>query len=805
MFLNHLKIAFRALGRGKIYTILNITGLALGLACFGFISAWVLNELSYDRFHEKHDRIYRLTGEVKTDSETFDHAVTSPPMAAALQRDFPEVENAVRLDKNDCIVRRGDKQFLEDGVLFTDPSFFEIFSYRLTRGNATTALNDPYSLVLTESMARKYFGDENPLGQQMTLFVYDPGGQGAPYTVTGVLPDPPQNAHFTFNFLGSFNTMYAAMPEAATSEWLWFWNGYYTYLLLKPGTDPAQLQQKLPAFADRYLGEKMHELNMFYKFSLQPISAIHLHSDLRYEIQATGSIDAVYIFATVGLFILLIACINYMNLATARSLGRAREVGVKKVVGARPIQLIRQFLVESILLAFLALLASQLLMELAQPLMTQLTGKPVALIFSPQLLLLMVLVTLLAGLFAGCYPAFFIAAFKPVEVLKGAFKSTAAGISLRQALVVFQFVIATVLLAGMGVINAQMDFIRSKDLGFKRDALVTLDVNGYAEVQRGMEAFRNDLLANSTVEGVTTSRGLIVNGLSNGHIETVDNAGAAISSSMYRLEVGLEYLSVYGINLLAGRDFDPAIPTDTAEAFIVNRAAVEMLGWGDPAQAIGKPFKRGNMSGRVIGVARDFHFASLHKPVEPVSISLTSPRRFSRITLRIRSERLAETLTFIRQTWQTHFPEALYQLNFMNDRLNQQYRQEQQFRDIFQMFVVISLIIAGLGLFGLASYAVTQRVKEIGIRKVLGAPVSRIILLVSRDFLKLVILACIIACPLAYWIMNRWLQDFAYRAEIGPGVFLLAAAAAIVVAALTISYQSIRAALADPVKALRSE
>ncbi|MCB0316626.1 MAG: ABC transporter permease, partial [Calditrichaeota bacterium] len=257
MFLNHLKIAFRALGRGKIYTILNITGLALGLACFGFISAWVLNELSYDRFHEKHDRIYRLTGEVKTDSETFDHAVTSPPMAAALQRDFPEVENAVRLDKNDCIVRRGDKQFLEDGVLFTDPSFFEIFSYRLTRGNAATALNDPYSLVLTESMARKYFGDENPLGQQMTLFVYDPGGQGAPYTVTGVLPDPPQNAHFTFNFLGSFNTMYAAMPEAATSEWLWFWNGYYTYLLLKPGTDPAQLQQKLPAFADRYLGEKM--------------------------------------------------------------------------------------------------------------------------------------------------------------------------------------------------------------------------------------------------------------------------------------------------------------------------------------------------------------------------------------------------------------------------------------------------------------------------------------------------------------------------------------------------------------------
>lgn len=700
MFLNHLKIAFRALRRGKIYTALNVTGLALGLACFGFISAWVLNELSYDRFHEKHDRIYRLAGQVKTDSETFDQAVTSPPMAEALRQDFPEVENTVRLDMSDCIVRRGEKQFIEDGVLFTDPSFFEIFSYRLSRGNAATALEDPYSLVLTESMARKYFGDENPLGQPITLFVYDPGGEGAAYTVTGVMPDPPQNAHFTFNFLGSFSTMETAFSGALTSELRWFWNGYYTYLLLTPGADPAQLVQKLPGFADRYLGEKMRELNMYYAFSLQPLSDIYLHSDLRYEIQATGSIDAVYIFTTIGLFILLLACINYMNLATARSLGRAKEVGVKKVVGARPGQLIRQFLIESALIAFLALIAARLLMELAQPLLAQLTGKPVAFIFSPQLLLLMVLVTLFAGLFAGCYPAFFITAFKPVQVLKGAFKSTAAGISLRKALVVFQFMIATVLLTGLGVINAQMDFIRHKDLGFERGALLTLDVNGYAGVQRGIEGFRNDLLANRAVEGVTTSRGLIVNGLSNSYIETINGAGKTVSSSMFRLQVGPEYLAVYGIGLLAGRDFDPAIPTDTTEAFIVNQAVVGMLGWGDPAQAIGKPFKRGSMEGRVIGVVRDFHFTSLQKPVEPVAITLTASREFSRITLRIRMEQMEETLAFIRRTWEGHFPEALFQFGFMNDRLDKQYEQQQQFGAIFRVFVAISLIIAGLGCSG---------------------------------------------------------------------------------------------------------
>lgn len=794
MLKNYWKITIRNLLKNKVYALINILGLAIGLAGFIIISTYIKNELSFDRFHKNANRIYRPVEIQHHPGVGTQHvAVTMGPLAPALANDFPEILSAARIRPHgNFLLSYGDKRFYEEAAA-ADPAIFEIFTIPFSSGDPATALAAPNSMVLTRTLAEKYFGDANPLGEMISYGPYE-------CQVTGVIDDYPENSHLHFEMLLSFSTI------ENEYSWLnsWHSNSMATYILLREGASAQALEAKFPEFLNKYIEEE----KLTFELYLQPLLDVHLRSDhIIYQTYNyhRGDIQSVYIFSLIALFILLIACINYMNLATARSLGRAREVGVKKVVGARPIQLIRQFLVESILLAFLALLASQLLMELAQPLMTQLTGKPVALIFSPQLLLLMVLVTLLAGLFAGCYPAFFIAAFKPVEVLKGAFKSTAAGISLRQALVVFQFVIATVLLAGMGVINAQMDFIRSKDLGFKRDALVTLDVNGYAEVQRGMEAFRNDLLANSTVEGVTTSRGLIVNGLSNGHIETVDNAGAAISSSMYRLEVGLEYLSVYGINLLAGRDFDPAIPTDTAEAFIVNRAAVEMLGWGDPAQAIGKPFKRGNMSGRVIGVARDFHFASLHKPVEPVSISLTSPRRFSRITLRIRSERLAETLTFIRQTWQTHFPEALYQLNFMNDRLNQQYRQEQQFRDIFQMFVVISLIIAGLGLFGLASYAVTQRVKEIGIRKVLGAPVSRIILLVSRDFLKLVILACIIACPLAYWIMNRWLQDFAYRAEIGPGVFLLAAAAAIVVAALTISYQSIRAALADPVKALRSE
>ncbi|NUO82443.1 ABC transporter permease, partial [candidate division KSB1 bacterium] len=735
MFANYLKIALRTLLRGKTYTALNVFGLAIGLTCFGLIAAWVMHELSYDRFHKKHERIYRIAGNVKTDAETFDQAVTAPPMAEALKQDYPEVENAVRLYMNDCIVRYGEKQFLEERVLLADQSLFDMFDYRLSAGDLRTALREPYSLVLTQSLAEKYFGAENPLGKTMTLYLLDPSGNGAPYKITGVMPNPPRNAHFTFNMLGSFNTFETANPQARTSEWRYFWNGFYTYVLLKEGVDPKAFERKLPDYAERYLGEKMRELKMFYIFALQPLADIHLHSRLRYEIQPTSSMSTVYIFATVGLFILLIACINYMNLTTARSLGRAKEVGVKKVLGAVKPQLLRQFLVESTFVAALALGLSIILMELLQPFFFDLTGKALAPFFSNKLLLLLAGTTLLVGLLSGLYPAFFISMFRPAQVLKGSFKSSKSGIALRKGLVVVQFAIAIVLLVGIGVVKAQIDFIRNKDLGFNKEELLILNVNGFSEVQNGIQPFRDELRSNPSITGVTISRGLIVGGLSNSHVETVDGSGKSVSTSIYRHQVGYDYLEVYGMKLVAGRNFSPQTPGDTVgSVYIVNEAAVRVLGWNDPQQALGKPFRSGSVSGTVIGVVQDFHFTTLQERIEPVAISPTRPNQFSRISVRLNTARVAATIKFIEQAWRKHFPTALLQHSFFDERLERQYQAEKLFGKIFTVFVVLSLALAGLGLFGLAAYAAEQRTKEIGIRKVLGASVANVIGLLSKDF-----------------------------------------------------------------------
>ena len=720
-------------------------------------------------------------------------------MAKALVRDYPEIDDAVRLDMRDCIVRYDNKQFNEDGVLFTDQSFFKIFDYSLNQGDITTALREPNSIVLTESIAQKYFGAENPLGKTMTLYQYDPGGNGAPYKVTGVTPDPPQNAHFTFTILGSFNTYEAIVPEVRE---FWFENSYYTYLLLKEGVDPKVLEAKLPDFAERYMGDRMREFNMFYTYSLQPLADIHLNSHLRYEIQATGSLNTVYIFATIGLFILLIACINYMNLATARSLSRGKEVGVRKVLGAAKSQLLRQFLVESTIVSAVAFTIALLLVELLQPAFFTLTQKHLEQLFSTELLLLMTTVTLFIGLLSGLYPAFFISSVGAANVLKGNFKSTATGILTRKGLVVLQFSITIVLLIGIAVVKSQTDFVRSKDLGFDKDALLVLNVNGFAQVQNGIQPFKDELLANSNITGITISRGLIVGGLGNSLVGTIDGNGRAVSTSIYRHMVGLDYIDVYKMKISAGRNFSRA---DSLGGYIVNEAVVRTFDWGEPEDALGKPFIRGRGQGRIIGVVEDFHFSSLQNAIEPVALSLTRPNRFSRISVRLETANLAKTMEFVEQGWVKHFPAALFEYSFMDERLDRQYRQEKLFGNIFMTFVVLSLAIACLGLFGLAAFAAQQRTKEIGVRKVLGATVVNVVALLSKDFVNLVLFANLIAWPVAWFIMTRWLENFAYHIGIEWWMFTLAGGLALVIALLTVSTQAIRAALANPVEALRYE
>ena len=802
MSYNYLKTAFRNLKRQPLYTLITVSGLGIGIACFGLIAAWVLNELSYDKFNENHDRIVRLVGKVTTDAESFDQAVTSPPMAAALVKDYPEVEAATRLSDRQAIVRHGDQQFDEDNIMFADPGFFDIFSYHLSMGDERTALAAPYNIILTQSMAKKYFGTENPVGRSLTIFQFDTTGQGASYTITGVMPDPPQNAHIVFNFLASFSTYETAVPMSRVSEGRWFWNGFYTYLLLRKPSDRTSLEAKLPGFAERYLGERMREMRMFYTFSLQPLDDIHLHSHLRYEIQRTGDINTVMIFATIGVLVLMIACINYMNLATARALGRAKEVGVKKMLGAARGDLIRQFLLEALIMALLALSVAFLLMAMARPFVSELTGKPLDNIFSGSTIALVIGTTLAAGLFSGLYPALFLSSFKPMNIVKS-WKSSSTGVIVRKGLVILQFTVSIVLLVGIGVVWDQMNYIRSKDLGFNKEELLTLNQNGFSEVNEGIEAFRQELLSNPGVKGVATSRGLIVGGLSNAHIETVDGKGQPVSTSIYQHQIGLHYLDVYQMKLLAGREF---VPTDTGSAYIVNEAAVKNFGWGTPAEAIGKQFSSGEGEHqKVIGVVKDFHFSSLENPIDPVALSLEWPGRFSRISVRLSTAHLDETIAFIEKTWKAHFPKALLQYSFMNERLDNQYKSEKIFGKVFLTFVALSLIVACLGLFGLASFATEQRVKEVGIRKVLGASIPGVIGLLSGDFLKLVLISFVVACPLAYIAMARWLENFAYRIDMGPGIFVLAGLFAFGIAFVTVSVQAVRAALTNPVAALRYE
>jgi putative ABC transport system permease protein len=805
MFRNFFLTGFRSLLKNKGYTILNMAGLAAGLICFAFIAAWVTDELSYDRFNAKAERIVRVAGKVTTETESFDHAVTSVPMASALKQDFPEVENTVRIDKNDAIaVRNGTKHFVEDKILLTDPSFFDVFSYKLSEGDVKTALNAPYNIILTESMAKKYFGNDDPVGKSLMILLYDSTRAGALYKITGVMPDPPSNAHFSFNFLASFKTLEHSEPTSRTAEG-WGNNGYYTYLLLKNKNDINALQSKLPAFAERHIGEKMKEWKMKYDFILQPLTSIHLNSNRRYEIEPTGSSQYIFIFGTIGIFILLIAGINYMNLATARSVQRAKEVGVKKVLGAQKGQLVMQYIVEAIIVSMASLLIALLLCRLLQPMMEELTGKTISIFHLKGLLVFLVAIAFLLGLISGTYPAFFLTAYKPINVFKGSTRQTAGAVWLRKALVITQFTISVVLISGILVVNSQLSYIQHKDLGYKKDALLALKVNGSPDVVPKYESFKNSILSTPLVSGVTTSNSLLGAGLGNSGAKTVNGEGKSIVTSIYRLKVDQDYIDVHQMKMIAGRNFSKNIISDTS-SYILNEAAVKAFGWGSPENAINKPFSMGGDGGRVVGVVNDFHFNSLQHAVEPLVILPRMPRNgFSQITMLIDMNKPAEAIKLIEENWKKYFPAYDLEYSFLDKKLQEQYRSEERFGKFFLYFSVLSLMIACLGLFGLTAYATQQRTKEIGVRKVLGASVRGIVTMISKDFLRLVLIAAIIAFPLAWWVMNKWLNDFAYRVHIGWWVFVIAGSIALLIALFTVSFQAIKAAIVNPMKSLRTE
>lgn len=804
MFLTYLKQVYRSLIKNRTYSLLNIIGLSASLTCFAFIAVWVNDELSYDKFNKNYDRIFRLISLEKTESGIYESAVSSAPMAIALENDYPEVERTVRLDMREEIVERRGTQILQPNILIADPSFFQIFSHPLTTGNTTTALSEPYSVILTESTAKKYFGNTNPMGQTLKIYMFDTG-YGASYKVTGIMPDAPKNAHFTFTMIVSFKTAEIANPDILRADG-WGDASFYTYVLLKKGIDYRVFSNKITQFYKKYVGGRAKLWSLIYFYKLQPLSDIHLRSHLQYEIAPTGNINNVYIFSTIGFFILLLAGINYINLATAGAASRAKEVSIKKVLGAGRNRLITQYTLEAIVTTFVSFAFSLSFCILLKPLFFQITDKDLSPLSSPMLIFFIAVVALLLGLLSGIYPALIISGFKPVNILKGSFKSGGKGTLLRKSLVTAQFTITLVLITGIIIIYSQMSYIQHKDLGFKKDGLVFLRVNGNIDVIKGYLSFKNTLTASPLISGVTTSNSLIGGAaLGTGVSETVDINGNPLQVNTARLRVDTNYLQVYGIKLLTGSNFNSTSFVDSVTPIILNESSVKKFGWKNPETAIGKPFNIGNRKGVVTGVVKDFHFNSLHEPIQPLALLPLNQGYFSRITLRANVSNTSGVIALLTSAWRKYFPSAMLDYNFLDKQIWESYQDEQRFSKIFSCFSLLSLLIACLGLYGLISYATLQRAKEIGIRKVLGASVNGIVTLLTKDFLKLVLLSLVIAVPVAWYAMQSWLQDFAYRINISWWMFALAGALVILIALITVGFQTIKAAMANPVKSLRTE
>lgn len=801
MFNNYLKIAIRNIRKHRGYTFINVAGLAVGMACCILIMLYVFDELSYDKFHENHDRIYRVTRKWYNQDGIINLHLghVAPPVAPLMENDFPEIEHAVRIiQMGRTLIGRNSQFYEETRFFFAEADVFDVFTYPMAAGNPGTALQNPFSLVITEEMADKFFGDENPMGKQLQIQV---GPQKADMMVTGVLENMPRNSHFHADFLGSFETFAAVAGEEELREWSS--NNYATYLLMPEGYDINRLESQLDPFIDRHLDQGASERT---KLELQALTDIHLHSHLDSEIEANGNITYVYVFSIIALFVLLIACINFMNLATARSAGRAREVGMRKVVGAQRGQLIRQFLSESVLMSLVALVFALGLVYLVLPVFNQLIGRNLSFNIIDNILLFagLFLTAVVVGLLAGIYPAIYLSAFKPVRVLKSRMDSQRKGISFRTVLVVFQFAVSIILIISIGVVSDQLEYVQTKSLGFNEEHVVVLPAS--RAMTQHLDDFKSRLLSNPNILNVSAAKRVPSGRL-------LDSSGARLISGetsqpitfrIARLLVDYDYIPTFKMELAAGRNFSREMGTDTEQAFIINETAVRRIGWGSPEEAVGQAFGYGRMEGRIIGVVKDFHFESLHQQISPILMHLAS-FDLNQIAVRLSPQNIPQTLAVLKGIWEEMRPNYPFSYYFIDENFDQQYKAEAGLQRIFSYFAFLSVFIGCLGLFGLAAYSAERRTKEIGIRKVLGASAGGVVVLLSKEFTKWVLLANIFAWPAAYIILSQWLQNFAYRSGLHLETFLSAGFLAWMIAFLTVSYQAVRAALTDPASALKYE
>jgi putative ABC transport system permease protein len=801
MFKNYLTVAWRNILRSKAYSALNILGLAVGLAVFILIMLFVRTELGYDRYHTNAHNIYRVVqeqpGNVYLGSNVF--AVTPGPLAAAMVQDFPEVLKATRIDDwSDVLVTIGEKSFLEKKIHWADPQTFDIFSFPIVRGDAASALKDPYSVLLSERAARRLFGDADPIGRTAVFKAFE---MDTEFKVAGVFRDIPANSHFTMDIVAPFETMGAIQKTDLTR---WGSNSYYTYILLKDGADPRALEAKLVPFIAKYEAERgwRHD-DQHSRYFLQSLTSIHLHSRANFEFAAVGDSRFVLLFASIAVLVLVIACVNYMNLATARSLKRAKEVGLRKVVGAGRGQLVRQFLGDAMVLTFMALLLAVGLVLAALPAFRAFVERDIA--FNPfrdiALMPGLVLLAAVVGAVAGSYPALFVSAFRPVAALKGTGASRAKGKGLRNGLIVFQFAASIALIICTVGVRSQLAFIRNTDMGYDREQILVLTPRG--GVRTDLEAFKNELRRNPSVVSVASSSCLPNNVTSNTNANWPGRP-EDLRLPIYLIEADYDFPELYGLELVRGRSFSRDFPTDAGGAFLINEAARKALGWDDP---VGREFShwgRKPKTGRIVGLLKDFHMHSLHLSIMPLYIFL-DPARENRVSVKIRGGDIPATLAFVRKTWERFAPEYPFEYTFFDEIFDRAYRVERRLGTMFSVFAGLAVLIACLGLLGLAAFTAEQKTKEIGIRKVLGASSSGVVVLLSRDFMKWVIAANLVAWPVGYFAMRSWLRNFAYRTSLTVPMFVGAALAAFLIAAATISVQTYRAAAADPARSMRYE
>lgn len=797
MIKNLVLVALRNLKRDKWYSLLNILGLAIGISFSLLLIFYIIDELSYDRYNEKADRIYRVNAYVKeADKDTMRWAITPFPMAEALSKDYPEVEEAVRFfgagGGSDIMYKNGDQRLYENKVFFADSNVFKVFTHKFMEGSPQTALVAPNSMVLTQSVAEKFFGkNKSYVGKTLENV------NGDVYKITAVIKDVPKNSHLLFNILISRSSL----PADFANNWGGF--GFYTYVLLKPNTSAAAFEKKLLPVYDKYLASIFAQFNIKMRFGIIPVTAIHLHADTDNEPEELGSMSYIYIFAAVAFFMLLIACINYMNLTTARSARRAKEIGIRKVAGSTQKQLVAQFLVESVVTACFALLLSIGIIALLLPAFNTISGKFISFttLLQPKTFLIILGVAAFTGLAGGSYPAFYLSKFNPVNILKGSLSKASGNVTLRRVLVVVQFSIAMIMLICTWVVYGQLKYLRNKDLGFNKEQVMNLRING-PNMHSKITAFTNEMRNMPQVSGVSTAQAVPGQNI-NLQLFSVQSKNGFVEQGVNNYAIDENYINTLGMKMAKGRNFTGL--SDTLRSIIVNEKMVQQFGWGD--NAIGKRVKfAGDTSGNyleVIGVVKDFNQQSLYNPIAPLML-FYQPVSNS-VQLKLNAQNITPVVKLIESTWKKIFPDIVFQYTFLDQDFDSQYAADQKRGKIFTAFSILTIAITCLGLLGLIAFTTQQRQKELSIRKIMGAGVGQIVPLVTRNFIALVGISCLIAFPIAYLFMDKWLKIFPYNTGLSATPFLLSALTVLIITMLTVSFHAVKAATANPVKALRSE